>query len=462
MAGDLQHANFGLPAFTSYNHADLPFAYPPGGLYLLALASTIADTSPIFVERILPLLFATGCIPLVYLIAVRLLGATHLALTAALAYALLPRAYDWLIAGGGVTRAPGLLLALLAIYMSLVAFSSRSSRIAIGAGAALGAAALTHPEAAVFGGASIGLLTLFEGARPWRLAATSFAVAVGLAAPWLLLVVVRHGVEPLLAARASRSLPSEYLVVATFQFTGAEAIPVLQAIGLAGFVIQVVRRHFLLPLWLILCFVAAPAAGATVAMVPWALLVARVVDEAPRPVLSRDQIIGAIACSLAIISAVAAPLFPSSVARSLSTDERDAMGWVDHDTSADDSFLVVTGVAWQFDATAEWFPVLADRHNVSTVQGSEWTSPQEWADRLELSRGVQACAEADASCLTPFLTGVDYIYIPKGPRRGPLSDPECCGLLRRSLRDANLTVVFDGPGATVFAVPHGLSHGSPP
>ncbi|HZW02660.1 MAG TPA: hypothetical protein VFF68_01935, partial [Anaerolineaceae bacterium] len=34
MAADIAQAGFRLPEFTSYNHAGIPFAYPPLGLYL--------------------------------------------------------------------------------------------------------------------------------------------------------------------------------------------------------------------------------------------------------------------------------------------------------------------------------------------------------------------------------------------------------------------------------------------
>ena len=37
MIEDIRAASFGLPAFTSYNGGDIPFAYPPLGLYLGAL-----------------------------------------------------------------------------------------------------------------------------------------------------------------------------------------------------------------------------------------------------------------------------------------------------------------------------------------------------------------------------------------------------------------------------------------
>ncbi|MDA8201717.1 MAG: hypothetical protein M0Z49_02965 [Chloroflexi bacterium] len=46
-------------------------------------------------------------LPVFYLLARRLLGSWLPAVVALGAFALLPRTFDWLIPGGGVTRAPG-------------------------------------------------------------------------------------------------------------------------------------------------------------------------------------------------------------------------------------------------------------------------------------------------------------------------------------------------------------------
>ena len=42
MSADIQRAGYALPAFTSYNGADIPFAYPPFALYLAALIEDLS------------------------------------------------------------------------------------------------------------------------------------------------------------------------------------------------------------------------------------------------------------------------------------------------------------------------------------------------------------------------------------------------------------------------------------
>src|SRR5262245_28551346 len=65
----------------------------------------------------------------------------------------------------------------------------------------------------------------------------------------------------------------------------------------------------------------------------------------------------------------------------LSPDERGAMTWVSHNTPPDSRFLIVTAEGWPTDKTAEWFPVLAQRVSVDTVQGYEWVAGGAFATR---------------------------------------------------------------------------------
>src|SRR6185503_19542427 len=59
MANDIRHAGFGLPEFSTYNTGEVPFAYPPLGLYILA----ILPGDPITTERWLPLVWSLLAIP---------------------------------------------------------------------------------------------------------------------------------------------------------------------------------------------------------------------------------------------------------------------------------------------------------------------------------------------------------------------------------------------------------------
>src|SRR5688572_21622827 len=64
MARDLRENGFIPPDFTSYNAGDIPWVYPPLGLYLVAM---LGDSLDLF--RILPAFWAIATIPAVWLLA---------------------------------------------------------------------------------------------------------------------------------------------------------------------------------------------------------------------------------------------------------------------------------------------------------------------------------------------------------------------------------------------------------
>jgi hypothetical protein len=112
---------------------------------------------------------------------------------------------------------------------------------------------------------------------------------------------------------------------------------------------------------------------------------------------------------------------------------------------------------WPIDRTSEWFPVLAGRVSVATVQGQEWVEGGAFRSSIDDYDLLQECSERDGSCLADWsdATGVDfdYVYIPKiAPRFAPSSVEECCDTLRRMLeQDGGYRKAYDGGGAVIFA-----------
>src|SRR5262245_6281719 len=116
MAQELQAAHFRLPAFSAYNSLGIPFAYPPVGLYLAALVDALTPLSLLDAFRLLPLLAACLTLPAAWLLICDLALAREVRLAAIAAFALMPTGYVWLIVGGGVTRSPSFLFALLSLH----------------------------------------------------------------------------------------------------------------------------------------------------------------------------------------------------------------------------------------------------------------------------------------------------------------------------------------------------------
>ena len=135
---------------------------------------------------------------------------------------------------------------------------------------------------------------------------------------------------------------------------------------------------------------------------------------------------------------------------SVSRDEQRAMRWVDEWTPAGSRFLLITPGGWATDKTAEWFPVLAGRVSVTTVQGFEWLPNHAFKRKLQAYDQAQECGYRTAACLDEWSveaeTAFTHVYVPKHPWG------QCCYTLLTSLKaDAGYELLYDGPGATVFA-----------
>jgi hypothetical protein len=490
MTQDLQQSGYRLPDFTSYNDASIPFSYPPLGFYASAL---VADLTPLSLEdvfRFLPLAATCLTLPAFYLLARSLLGSGLVLIAALAAFALIPRSFIWLLMGGGVTRSLGLLFAILALYAVQRLYSQRRQVYLIPATVLAGLTVLSHLETAWFLAFSTALLFVAFGRHRQGVVGSLVIMAGTLAitAPWWLTVIDRHGFDPFLAAQATGgSIFSDaetrhevYLGLARFVSTSEPYFPLIGTIGLLGALVSLTRRHFLLPAWWALIILLDVRAYPTFTAIPVAMLAGMGVSEVLLPLLHRSmsqapetQVPGATDPTLiwpnaqvwlprAVLGAILLYATFSAVTRTpglngeapllvgLSGDERAAMQWVARESPPESRFLVVPDSGWETAKTAEWFPILAERVSVTTVQGSEWLEGNAFREHVEAHWSALECGYRTATCLDLWAweTGVDFthVYIPRTP------DGQCCWTLVNSLAtDTRYQVVYAGPGATIFA-----------
>ena len=483
MAKDLAAHGFLLPALTSYNFEAIPFAYPPLGLYLVAIISLVTAADPVTVLRWLPAVLSTVSVLAFYFMSAELLRSRWRGLAAAAAFASMPRSYMWLIVGGGVTRALGLLLALLALHQGILML--RRHRPINVAGTALlgGLTVLAHPQAAVF--LSVSLLTLlafhaFQGRAILSVGQTMFAGAVALmvASPWLIAVIAAHGIGTLLSAAQTGTDPAagvSQLLGAAFADT--PVFDLMTALGVLGIMVRIARRQWMIPIWLLLTLLLDPRAGATYATVPLALSVVPILGELLlRMVPARGAattletstatavlrshpaatILTLLLLLMTLTTATRAAINEANPLHGVQPDHATAMAWVRDNTPPDAAFAIVTNRDWWGDYLSEWFPEVANRRSVATVQGSEWRGLPAFLDRLSMDRQLQVCATTTVSCVDQWLETWHLqdisIFIPKGQLYGPNTPTDCCPALRETLTaSARYRLVYDGPGASIFA-----------
>jgi hypothetical protein len=140
---------------------------------------------------------------------------------------------------------------------------------------------------------------------------------------------------------------------------------------------------------------------------------------------------------------------------SLTPADRNAMRWMARATPPDSRVLVVSGTPWPSDRWSEWFPVIAGRRSVATVQGTEWLPGHAFARRERASAALVRCARRDVTCLTRWSdsTGIAFthVFVSRAAQAPGESVERCCDRLLAALEaDAMWVRVFDGPGAAIF------------
>ena len=222
----------------------------------------------------------------VFLVGRQLLTVRGSALAAA-AYAAMPA--GWGLSGSDAIRNLGVLLALLALWAALRMTSKRDALVA---GALGGLAVLAHPSAGTFG-----LITLVALAawRPksWRLLAIAAGFAAVAAAPWVLLVLLRYGPEPLVGAIAGHVTSFPLARLATFGPTGLGPLDPLVGVGIIG----AVRRPWI-AIWAA-ALIFMPATSDRFVALAWGLLAGAALERLPWQ--ARGAILG-VATTLAFVT----------------------------------------------------------------------------------------------------------------------------------------------------------------
>lgn len=495
MVKDLVDSHYVLPAITSYNSAGIPYAYPPLPLYVAAFLSDIMGFRLLDIVRLLPPIVSILTIPAFYLLSRTLLRSRAQSVFAVFAFALLPHSFVWLIMGGGLTRAPGFLFALLTLHQACLLYTSRLRRFVLPTALFLSLTILSHPEKAFFAVFSMGILCTVYG-RNREGIRNSLAVgtaAVTLAAPWWVTVVNQHGLSPLLSALQTGDQSWTSLsVLFIFTITDEPLLGLLACLGLLGLFVCIADRKLALPLWLLAAFMLEPRSALRFATVPLAMMVGIGLDRVILPAVrvsqtaqsyrgprqlpaqrdshvERGQHFAAALPKLvlvyllfyALFSAIYLQMLPGIPLFPLSRQEREAMQWISASLPRSSKVLLVSSTAWWKDNSAEWFPVLGQCVSVATVQGYEWLPDRQFQERKELYAKLQDCVTQGVNCLENWTdeanVTITHVYLPKptGSTPGAAESSDDLSSLRNSLKaSSQYAVVYDGPGQPSLPANH--------
>lgn len=474
MASDLDSADFSLPLITSYNHLGIPYAYPPLPFYLIVLLSRVTHASLFEILRWLGVAFSLFSLPAFYLLARAFLEDNLKASLATLIFALLPRAFEWVIMGGGATRSPAGLFLILMCWAAYRMFRQGSWKFTLLTTLFGALIVLTHPERALHAAAAAILFWGYFG-RSRRGVMNAVLAGLGvllLSSPWWITILSRFGWQPFsLAIQSSGQRWLFWSPLLLLDFTD-ETISLAALLAVVGTIACLVQKRTLLPAWLGLAFLVDPRSAPHVVAVQTSLLAALGLTEVLFPAIARlakpdlERVDHAsflasrtgkwVFAYLLVMLLVNALLNLQSLNQLvLSRQDRRALAWVAKSTPAAARFIALD---WQENAMLspllEWFPALGERTNLSTLQGREWLpGGQNFSSRLKAAPALAACLYQEQECLQEWANqqqeAFDYVYlslVPAGSQEARTS------VLAESLKRSDLfQVVYQDGGVLIFS-----------
>lgn len=430
MIRDLKANHYILPQFTTYNFADIPFAYPPFGFYIAASLSALLPVSELGILLWLPALVNTLSILIFYKLAKQILPSRMSASLAVMIYALSPRAFIWQVMGGGITRAFGMLFLLLMLWQAFQLFKFKPPRaneknlaltILFSAGAIL-----SHPQTALHAALGGALIFIFYG-RNKRGIISALGVALGVAlltAPWWVTVLSRYGIQPFISAgQTSQRTLASYLEILRFDGLGDTLFIPTLLLAFTGIWMMLKRQEFFLITWAILAYLVDPRGGEGIALLSLSMLAGMGLlklsalisrsDGEQAEVMFMKRGVQLLVFGLIFYFILAASIFDFQLVNtSLKSADLKMIEWVNTNIEDKKTFLLATGREFSMsDPMQEWFPALTNQYSATTMQGLEWTYGENFFQWYEQLIAFQHCA--DVNCVSEWCArnGVGYDYL---------------------------------------------------
>ncbi|MEK6752622.1 MAG: hypothetical protein AABZ00_10195 [Chloroflexota bacterium] len=469
MIKDLQAANFSLPEFTSYNNAQIPFAYPPLAFYIAGILNTATNISMLNILRWMPVTFTILNIPLFYYFAKQLLGSEPRAALATLVFALTPNSYWWNIVGGGLTRSLGTLFFTATVVCVHQMYQRRTKAWVAAAIVSAVGSVLSHPAWALQSVVASLLLWWFHG-RDKQGALYSVVVALGVlvfTSPWWFAVVQQHGISSLLnAGSVTHSRLLFWTAFFALSFTG-EYAPVIAVFGMIGLFMVLAKKDYFLAAWALLCLVVDPRGGLPVSIFPFSIMavtaladgIAARLTNANMETSSSDGWMDALKFNsgrlffgffILLFVYNAYKVSNTLSFQALGAEQIKAVEWVTLNTKPSDRFLILDEQGNPLlSPLTEWFPALAERRSIATIQGTEWLAGKRHYNYLyPVITNLHQCLYQDVGCLHEFQAGLpdEYEYVMLSENQGNAQLP----LIVSLNEDPGFTLVYSTSRMYIF------------
>jgi hypothetical protein len=437
MTRDILAHNFSLPLYTTYNGNVIPFVYPPLAFFLMATLEHFFNFSLVDQLHYIPAVFSTAAIPTIYFLSKRVTSSKTISTFAVLGFALMPGSYVWLIMGGGISRALGTLFAIISLNFIWEMFKIPKVSNLLLSIVFSSLTILSHPTIAWFLFISAILIGLLYGLNKKGVlfGLSTLAGILLITSPWWVVILQRFGFSPFVNASPASGMFDPFVIL--FYFSAEPLATIFAVIAMIGMFAEIANRRYFISLWLLVTAIFTLRFGQLFATIPASLLFGSGMVLIIIPGLLKDKSFGheeeqdlgmifrarivkisfSIILALGLISAMAVPFIGDIKLKALSSYDRQAMEWVAQNPPADSEFAVLTGKNWTTDYVSEWFPALAERNSITTVQGTEWLPNQQYKKTIDAYSQLQSCANKGYSCVSAWAgeNGINnsYLYISK-------------------------------------------------
>jgi hypothetical protein len=443
MVEDLQENNFRLPEYTTYNQNNIPFVYPPLPLFFVGVLNSISGIDLVQLFKYLPLIFNIIAIPVVSLLIFEITQNDQIALMATFLWSMAVPSYQWQIMGGGITRSPALLLSFACLLFLSKHFKNPSWRNRILTSIFAALTLLSHFE--IFWSIALSMVVfwLFSSNHKKNLleliSITGLTILLSL--PYWVTIIQNHGIQPLVSSLGSGefNIIKSIVVFTMFNYANEFSFTIISALGFIGLFYLLYWRKSFIPVWFLVMAFLDPRSAARSVLLPLSILASIVVIQIILPsfhqitfpkgsyffrfstiILNPKAITLFPFIFIIIISTFYASLVEGLNMQGISREEKEDMVWIKTNTPSDAKFLVLSSAKiWQYDHTAEWFPVLTGRTSINTVQGNEWLPNGSYEQASNNYNQVKGCYYQDEACaqnwLRDFGLDVGYIFVEKSP-----------------------------------------------
>jgi len=337
-------------------------------------------------------------------------------------------------------------------------------------------AVLSHPEAAFqTAGVCLGFLLLAPKKRDNFIIGMQIAGAVIiLTSPWWITLLTRYGIEPIRSALGigGGGITGSFLWPLV-NFAEEQFLPIITITALWGAIFKLYQKEFLLPVWICIPFILSNRSAPSYAIIPLALLCTLAISEILIPAITsaRDKTliteniregkiysITKILVGIMIIYAVSSAFWWSMLTMNnyvLSKENQNAMQWVRTSTPRETHFMLLTSESNSgLDEVQEWFPALAERVSITTIQGKEWLPGNQFNLAEESTKQLQSeCITAGVACIEDWgeknQVEYDYVYV-VDTSNSPYSLPIVNSLSTAS----DYLLVYTSPEKGIFIYKH--------